>query len=126
MHASVDSVDNLMTMKPNLLLIAAASIALALPSLAADPAVIVSYNKHCASCHAKDGSGNTTMGKMIGAKNFTDAKVVADIKDDHALKNLKEGVKDKNGKEIKKPFVGKLTEAEMKALIDYSKAFAKK
>jgi len=115
-----------MTMKPNLLLIAAASIALALPSLAADPAVIVSYNTHCASCHAKDGSGNTTMGKKIGAKNFTDAKVVADIKDDHALKNLKEGVKDKNGKEIKKPFVGKLTEAEMKALIDYSKAFAKK
>lgn len=93
---------------------------------AADAAVMANYTKHCASCHGKDGSGNTTMGKKIGAKNFTDPKVVAEIKDDHALKNLKEGVKDKNGKEIKKPFTGKLTEAEMKALIEYSKSFAKK
>jgi len=113
-------------MKSKLFLITAASIALALPSLAADPAVVANYNTHCASCHAKDGSGNTTMGRKIGAKNFTDAKVVAEIKDDHALKNLKEGVKDKNGKEIKKPFTGKLTEEEMKALIEYSKSFAKK
>lgn len=118
--------DNLNVMKASFLLIAAA-LALALPSLAAaDPAVVANYGKHCASCHGKDGSGNTTMGKKIGAKNFTDPKVVAEIKDDHALKNLKEGVKDKNGKEIKKPFTGKLTEAEMKALIEYSKSFAKK
>lgn len=107
-------------------LISAASIVFSLNAGAADAAVVANYNKHCASCHAKDGSGNTTMGKKIGAKNFTDPKVVAEIKDDHALKNLKEGVKDKNGKEIKKPFTGKLTEEEMKALIEYSKSFAKK
>ena len=102
-------------------------IALALPTFAADDAATKAlYDKHCASCHGKDGSGNTTMGKKVGAKNFTDPKVVADIKDDEALKNLKEGVKDKSGKEIKKPFTGKITEAEMKALIDYSKKFAKK
>ena len=53
-------------------------------------------------------------------------KVVAEIKDDVALKNLKEGVKDSGGKEIKKPFTGKLSEADMKALIEYCKSFAKK
>ena len=113
-------------MKSKLFLITAASVALALPSLAADPAIVAKYNTLCASCHAKDGSGNTTMGKKIGAKNFTDPKVVAEIKDGHALKNLKEGVKDKNGKEIKKSFSAKLSEDEMKALIEYAKTFAKK
>ncbi len=117
-------------MKSNLLtlLTASFSLALALPSIgaAADPAVVANYNKHCASCHHKEGTGKTVMGRKIGAKDFTDPKVVAEITDEHALKNLKEGVKDKNGKEIKKPFTGKLTEDEMKALIEYAKTFAKK
>lgn len=108
-------------------LIATALALIASPAtMAADPAVIANYNKHCASCHAKDGTGNTTMGKKLSVKNLTEAKVVAEIQDEVALKNLKEGVKDKGGKEIKKPFAGKLTEPEMKALIEYSKSFAKK
>jgi len=115
-------------MKSKRILITTAALALTLApiSRAADPAVVANYNKHCASCHAKDGTGNTTMGRKLSVKSLTDTKVVADIKDDVALKNLKEGVKDKGGKEIKKPFAGKLTEPEMKALIDYSKSFAKK
>ena len=113
-------------MKPSLILITAVSVALTWPAVAADPAIVANYAKHCASCHAKDGTGSTTMGKKLSVKNLTDAKVVAEIKDDVALKNLKEGVKDKAGKEIKKPFTGKLTEAEMKSLIKYCKSFAKK
>ena len=110
-------------------LIATSTVALGLATsaLAADDAAVAAnYTKHCVACHGKDGSGNTTMGKRVGAKNFTDAKVVAEINDEVALKNLKEGVKDKNGKEIKKPFTGKLSEDEMKALIQYTKKFAKK
>ena len=103
----------------------AAALLLATPALAAAAALVANYNKHCASCHAKDGTGNTTMGRKLSVKSLKDPKVVADIKDDVALKNLKEGVKDKAGKEIKKPFSGKLSEAEMKALIEYCKAFAK-
>lgn len=108
------------------LIITLTSLALALPALAADDAAVAAnYIKHCASCHGKDGKGQTTMGKKVGAKDLTDPKVVAAIKDDEALKNLKEGVK-KDGKEIKKPFAGKLTEDEMKALVAYSKkAFVK-
>ena len=101
-------------------------IALALPTFAADDAATKAlYDKHCASSHGKDGKGQTTMGKKVGVKDLTDAKIVAEIKDDHALKNLKEGVKDKSGKEIKKPFTGKISEDEMKALIAYAKKFAK-
>ncbi len=108
-------------------LITLTSLALAVPAFAAtDAAVLANYTKHCASCHGKDGKGQTTMGKKVGAKDFTDPKVIAEIKDEHALKNLKEGVK-KDGKEIKKPFTGKISEDEMKALVDYCKKnFVKK
>ena len=107
-------------------LITLTSLALAVPAFAAtDAAVLANYTKHCASCHGKDGKGQTTMGKKLEVKDLTDKKVVEAIKDDVALKNLKEGVKDKAGKEIKKPFTGKLSEDEMKALIAHAKAFAK-
>jgi mono/diheme cytochrome c family protein len=102
------------------------ALGLATSAAAADAAVVANYTKHCASCHGKDGAGKTTMGRKVGAKDFTDAKVVAEIKDDAALKMLKEGLKDKAGKEIKKPFTGKITEAEMKALIEYCKQFVSK
>ena len=113
-------------MKPLVVLASAAlALAVAAPAGAADAAVLANYTKHCASCHGKDGKGQTTMGKKLEVKDLTDKKVVEAIKDDVALKNLKEGVKDKAGKEIKKPFTGKLSEDEMKALIAHAKAFAK-
>ena len=33
-------------------------------SVAADAAAM--WTQHCASCHGKDGSGNTMMGKKLG------------------------------------------------------------
>ncbi len=108
-----------------ILILPALVLALASPAFAADEAVVANYLKHCSSCHGKDGKGQTTMGKKLSVKDLSDKKVVAEIKDDVALKNLKEGVKDKAGKEIKKSFTGKLTEDEMKALVGYAKAFAK-
>jgi mono/diheme cytochrome c family protein len=29
------------------------------------------WAQQCASCHGKDGSGNTTMGKKLGLKDYT-------------------------------------------------------
>ncbi len=108
-----------------ILIIPAVALALACPTFAADAVVTATYAKHCSSCHGKDGKGQTTMGKKLNVKDLTDKKVVDEIKDDVALKNLKEGVKDKSGKELKKSFAGKLSEDEMKALIKYSKSFVK-
>ena len=107
------------------ILIAAVLALASYQTRAADAALMANYTKHCASCHGKDGKGQTTMGKKLEVKDLTDKKVVEAIKDETALKNLKEGVKDKAGKEIKKPFTGKLSEDEMKALIAHAKAFAK-
>ncbi len=111
-------------MKTNLI-IPVLALTLVIPAFAADEVVSANYTKHCASCHGKDGKGQTTMGKKLSVKDLSDKKVVAEIKDDVALKNLKEGVKDKSGKELKKSFAGKLNEAEMKALVAHAKAFAK-
>ena len=57
------------------------------------------YEKDCAKCHGADGKGETKMGKKHGAKDYTDAKVQAELKDDAAIKAIKEGYKDKDGKQ---------------------------
>jgi cytochrome c553 len=87
--------------------------------------VEANWKKHCLSCHGKDGSGQTRMGKKAGAKDYRDPKVQAEIKADEALKNVKEGMKE-DGKEKMKPFADKLTDDEIKELIAYIKKFEKK
>ena len=82
------------------------------------------YDKHCVSCHAKDGSGKTKMGQKAGAKDYRDAKVQAELKDDLALTHVKEGMSD-GGKEKMKAFKEKLSDDEIKALIVKIKAFGK-
>lgn len=87
--------------------------------------VEANWNKHCASCHGKDGSGDTKMGKKAGAKDYRDPAVQAAIKPDVAFKNVKEGQKE-DGKEKMKPFADKLSDDEIKALVAYVKKFEKK
>jgi cytochrome c553 len=82
------------------------------------------YDKHCAKCHGPDGKGQTKMGKQAGAKDYTDAKVQAEMKDDEAFKAVKEGMK-VNGKEAMKPAGDKLSDDEIKALVAHMKTFKK-
>lgn len=96
---------------------------LALVATAAD--VEANWNKHCASCHGKDGSGETRMGKKAGAKDYRDPKVQAEIKPEEAFKKVKEGLKEE-GKEKMKPFADKLSDEEIKALVEHIKTFARK
>ncbi len=72
----------------------------------------------CAKCHGADGKGDTKMGAKLGCKDFTDAKVQADIKDDAAFKALKEGLKSADDKTLMKPF-DQLSDDEIKALVAY-------
>jgi len=58
------------------------------------------------------------MGQKLGVKDFTDAKVQAELKDDAAAKTIKEGMKDKDGKTLMKPF-DTLSDDEIKALVAY-------
>lgn len=82
------------------------------------------WSANCASCHGKDGSGATMMGKKLNTKDYRDAKVQAAFSDAEAERAIKEGVKT-NGKETMKPFGGKLPDADIKALVAYIRSFKK-
>lgn len=104
-------------------------LAIAAGALAATPGLRAAdapsnWTKHCASCHAADGSGSTRMGRQSGAKDYRDAKVQAELKDEAALKALKDGIQAK-GKEVMKPYKDKLSEDEMKALVAHMRTFKK-
>lgn len=82
------------------------------------------YDHHCAMCHGKDGKGDTKIGAKLGCKDFTDAKVQADLKDDAAFKAIKEGLKSDSGKKLMKPF-SNLSDSEIKDLVAYVRSFKK-
>jgi cytochrome c553 len=88
--------------------------------LAAD--VAENWTKNCASCHGKDGKGQTKAGRMAGVKDQTDAAYQASLKDDKMFESIKNGLKDGN-KEKMKPFAGKLTDDEIKALVAHVRSF---
>ena len=100
-------------------------------ALLAVPAVSVcaadakaTYEKDCAKCHGADGKGDTKMGKKLGAKDYTDPKVQAELKDDAAFKATKEGLKDKEGKVLMKPSEG-MSDEDIKGLIAHMRSFKK-
>jgi mono/diheme cytochrome c family protein len=82
------------------------------------------WNANCASCHGKDGSGSTMMGKKLGVKDYRDPKVQTSFSDAEMERAIKEGVKT-SGKETMKPFGSKLSQADIKALVAYVRSFKK-
>ncbi len=82
------------------------------------------YDQHCAKCHGADGKGETKMGKKLRAKDYSSAKTWEALKDSPAVKAIKDGVKDKDGKVVMKPTEG-VTDTEATAIIDYMKTLKK-
>jgi len=82
------------------------------------------YEKECKKCHGEDGKGKTKMGEKYGAKDYSDAKVQAELKDAAAIKAIKEGLKDKEGKVLMKPTEG-VTDEDAKALLAHMRTFKK-
>ena len=93
-----------------------------------DPKKIMAlYRRHCASCHGTDGKGDTKAGKKSGVKDYTDAKVVAELKDEKkAVKHILEGMKDEDGKTLMAPFNKKLKPMEAVGLVKFLKHFGAK
>ena len=82
------------------------------------------WDKNCKKCHGEDGKGKTKMGEKLGAKDYTDAKVQEELKDDAMTKAIKEGIK--KGEETKmKAFADSLSDDEVKALVGYIRSFKK-
>jgi len=82
------------------------------------------WDKNCKKCHGEDGKGQTAMGKKAGAKDYTDAKVQGELKDDAMTKAIKEGVKKDDVMKMK-AFAETLSDEEVKALVAYVRAFKK-
>ncbi|MDP3980418.1 MAG: cytochrome c [Chlamydiota bacterium] len=86
--------------------------------LCADDAADI-YAKKCKSCHGADGAGNAGLAKML--KVEPELLVLANNqKSDEELTAI---IKDGKGK--MPPFNGKLSEEEIKGLVDLSRGFGK-
>ena len=83
-------------------------------SLAADAAA--NWNQLCASCHGKDGSGTTTMGKKLGVKDYSKSQGFSDAEAANVIKN---------GKGKMKGYKAKLSDADVKALVAYVRSLKK-
>ena len=95
-------------------------LALVLPaSLLAQDDVAKIYKKNCVLCHAADGSGNSTSGKALGAKDLASSEVQKKSDEDLA------GVITK-GKGKMPAFGAKLKPEEIKQLVIYIRGLAKK
>ena len=100
--------------------IAIATLALAFTSGAAFAATAAeNWENSCASCHGADGKAQTKQGKKLKIRDYTDAKVQAELKDEEMVKAILEGVKGDGGKERMKGFKDELSEQEAKDLVAY-------
>ena len=69
------------------------------------------FEKYCAKCHGLDGKATTSKGKMLKARDFTDAEWQADESDAALIKSVTEG------KDDMPPFGKKLTPEEIESLV---------
>jgi cytochrome c6 len=101
-------------MKRKIFVFAVVIIASAGISVAADAAA--NWSQHCASCHGKDGSGNTMMGKKLAVKDYTKQQGFSDAEATNVIKN---------GKGKMKGFKDKMSDADIKALVAYVRSLKK-
>ena len=74
------------------------------------------WAQSCASCHGKDGSGNTMMGKKLALKDYTKQQSFSDAEATNVIKN---------GKGKMKAYKDKLSDADVKALVAYVRSLKK-
>ena len=74
------------------------------------------WAQNCASCHGKDGSGSTAMGKKLGVKDYTKSQSFSDAEATNVIKN---------GKGKMKGYKDKLSDADVKALVAYVRSLKK-
>lgn len=84
--------------------------------------VAENWENHCAKCHGADGKGQTKAGKKLKVKDYTDAKVQAELKDADIVKFTTDGVFE-NGKEKMKAYKDELSAAEIKEFVAYIRKF---
>ena len=101
-------------MKAIVSVIAAIVVASSGAAFGADASAL--WGQHCASCHGKDGSGNTMRGKKLGLKDYTKDQSFSDAEAANVIKN---------GKGKMKAYKDKLSDADVKALVAYVRGLKK-
>jgi mono/diheme cytochrome c family protein len=81
------------------------------------------WTTKCASCHGADGAGKTKVGAKLKLKDYSDAKVQAEMKDEDMTKAIKEGIT-VNGSTKMKAFTD-IPDADVTALVAYIRTFKK-
>lgn len=80
------------------------------------------WDKRCTFCHGADGQSQTKKGKQYKAPNFTRAKWQKHTTDDEIVEAITNGVR-----KTKMPaFKDKLSAEEIKSMVPFLRAFAKK
>lgn len=77
------------------------------------------YGQKCTSCHAADGSGNTTMGKKLGARDFASPEVQKETDAELAAITAK-------GKNKMPAYEKSLSADDINGLVAYIRTLAKK
>lgn len=98
-----------------LLLFLVTGVALAAPAAE-------NWDNLCASCHGADGKAQTKTGKKLKLRDYTEAKVQAELKDDAMTKAIADGVKI-DGKEKMKAYKEEISGSEIQELVAYVRKF---
>lgn len=109
-------------MKSSLKLLVAGAAFVAAAALTHAAPAAENWDNLCAKCHGADGKGLTNIGKKLKVKDYTDAKVQAELKDDAMEKAIADGVTE-NTKERMKGFKDEISAAEIKDLVAYIRKF---
>ena len=83
----------------------------------ADASVL--FEKHCDTCHGKDGQAKTFKAKFNHARNLTDPTWQAEVTDERLFNSIS------NGKGKMPAWGKKLSEAQIKALVAYVRKLKK-
>lgn len=101
-------------------------IGLLLPSVAlAARTARENFEKHCISCHGRDGKSQTRLGRKSGAKDLTDKKNQEKLTDEDAFNGIKFGRKNSKGEEKMDSFGDVLSDPEITELVAFVRTFAK-
>ena len=87
------------------------------PSLAADAGA--DFNSKCAKCHGKDGRAKSMRGKLMHARDLTNAEWQNDVSDERIFNSIS------NGKSKMPSFKKTLSEEQIEALVAYVRRLRK-
>lgn len=77
------------------------------------------FAKNCAKCHGRDGRAKTFRGKIVGARDFTNAEWQSRVSDETLAASIT------NGRGSMPSFKKKLSDEEIKSLVNYVRKFKK-